>query len=311
MESIRCNLCGGTRNRPFETVYDLLLERPDVRASLVECVECSLVYQNPRPTTAEIGVHYPAQYDSYVDHTHKKNSWLIQKAIDYGFWKRSRFVTRHKKEGTLLDIGCAAGSFLLGIQKHGNWRVRGVELSEEVALLARERYQLDVFAGELEDAAFPDQSFDVVTMWDVLEHLHDPDRGLHEIYRILKPGGLLVIRVPNLASWDAKLFGKYWAGFDAPRHLYVYTPQTLSKQLEQAGFSVEENSCGSASYMTFVLSVRFYLTAKKVSERTRDQVMWLLYHPIARLLSAPFFAIPNLGLNGPLLVTTAKKQGIG
>jgi len=207
----------------------------------------------------------------------------------------------------LLDIGCAAGTFLLTMRKLGTWQVTGVEFSEDVAAVARERYDLDVISGTLEETTFADEQFDVVTMWDVLEHVHDPMGTLKEIFRILKPDGILLIRVPNLACWDIKLFGKHWAGFDAPRHLYVFTPQTLQKMMAEAGFDIFENSCKSAGYMTFVLSVKFWLTAKNVSAETKSLLLGILYHPIARLITVPLFAIPNIGLHGPLVVSTAKK----
>jgi len=308
METVSCNLCGCTSATPFATVPDLLLERLDVSAKLVQCPSCQLVYQNPRPTLAEIGQHYPPEYEPYVDHAvEKKRNWLLQKAIDYGVGKRCRFVTRHKREGALLDIGCAAGTFLVGMRERGNWRLHGVELSADVARLARERHDLDVFAGTLEEAAYPDATFDAVTMWDVLEHLHDPAGSLREIYRILQPGGVLVIRVPNLASWDAEWFGDAWAGLDAPRHLYIFTPDTLSEMLVQSGFDVLDHSCAIGGYMTFALSVRFWLTARHASPRTRQTLSRILYHPMARLLSAPFFFIPSQLRRGPLLVTTAHK----
>lgn len=309
MEAVRCNLCGADSASPFATVPDLLLERPSIQTTLVRCNRCGLVYQNPRPTLREIGQHYPPEYDSYVDHAAGQGRhWLLQKAIDYGIDKRCRFVTRHKQSGRVLDIGCAAGTFLLGMRRQGDWQTYGVELTDAVARIARERHGLDVFTGTLEEAAYPAAFFDAITLWDVLEHLHDPAASLREIGRILKPDGVLVIRVPNLASWDAVFFGRTWAGLDAPRHLYIFTPHTLRQLLEGAGFGVLENSSAIGGYMTFVLSVRFWLTAQGASPKLQRTVMRLLYHPLARLASAPLFYIPSQLQRGPLLVTTARKS---
>ena len=219
-------------------------------------------------------------------------------------------MTRHKSDGTLLDIGCAAGTFLVGMKRHGDWTLHGVELSPGVAEIARERHGLDVFTGTLEEAAYPDDTFDAITLWDVLEHLHDPAASLREIRRILKPGGVLIIRVPNLASWDARLFGDAWAGLDAPRHLYVFSPQTLSHMLEGAELDVLSHSSGIGSYVTFVLSVRFWLTARGAAERTKERISRLLYHPAARILSVPIFYIPSQLRRGPLVVTTARKPEV-
>jgi len=308
MESVPCNFCGSATTTPFAVVIDLLLERLNVKTTLVRCQQCGLVYQNPRPTLAEMGEHYPPQYDSYADQTvQSKRNWLLQKAVQHGTNKRCRFVTNHKRPGKLLDIGCAMGGFLLGMRDQGAWTLAGVEVNKAVAAAAKERHGLDVFAGTLEEANFPTASFDVVTLWDVFEHLHDPLHTLTEIHRILRPDGIVVIRVPNLASWDAQLFGATWAGLDSPRHLYLFTPTTLTAFLNKAGFGVIEHSCAIGSYMTFVLSIRFWLTARGVSTKTREIISKLLYHPLARLASAPLFYLGSMTLRGPLLVTVARK----
>ncbi len=311
METVTCNLCGSAETRPFAQLSDLLLERPEVHATLVQCVNCGLVYQNPRPTPAEIVQHYPLEYESYTDFSvGKKRNWLLQKAINYGSQKRVRFVTRYRPQGgRLLDIGCAAGAFMLGMEAQGGWKTYGVELSEEVALLARSRHGLEVLPGTLEQASFGDEVFDVVTMWDVFEHLHDPAATLREVHRVLKPDGIVVLRVPNLASWDARLFGPYWAGLDAPRHLYVFTPWTLERMLGREGFDVLDHSSAIGSYMTFALSVRFWLTAHGASEETKRLAGRALYNPLTRLATAPLFYIPSVTLRGPLVVTTARKRG--
>jgi predicted SAM-dependent methyltransferase len=191
----------------------------------------------------------------------------------------------------------------------GPWSVFGVEINQRVAFQAREHYGLEILPVALEEASFAPNSFDAVTMWDVLEHVHDPAATLNEIHRILKPGGVLVVRVPNLDSWDAALFGDYWAGLDAPRHLYVYTPETLSRTLNQSGFHVVEHSAQIGGYVTFALSVRFWMTAHEISPKVGAFVTRALYNPLSRLLSAPIFYIPSLLRKGPLLVTTSIKPG--
>jgi SAM-dependent methyltransferase len=190
----------------------------------------------------------------------------------------------------------------------GVWDVHGVEINGEVAEFARRRYGIDIVPGTLEAVAYPAAFFDAVTMWDVLEHLHDPSATLREIHRILKPGGILVVRVPNLASWDATLFGRYWAGLDAPRHLYVFSPTTLSNMLAQNRYAVLEHSCAIGSYPTFALSARFWLTGRRASGRVQRWANRILYHPLARLASAPLFYLSSHTLRGPLLVTVARKE---
>lgn len=308
METVTCNLCHSAESDPLYCLPDLLLGRSEVQTTLVKCRQCGLVYQNPRPTLEEIGAHYPPEYESYDPEPAGRNaSWLMEKAIAYGIQKRCRFVTRHKAAGRLLDIGCASGVFLRGMQRQPGWRVQGVEVSPYAAQIAREQYGLEVFTGTLEEADFPEDTFDAVTLWDVLEHLHNPAASLDTIQRILKPDGILVFRVPHGGSPDARLFGRYWAGLDAPRHLYVFDEPSLRRLLAQAGFAVRSLSSRSGSYPTFVLSVRFWMAARGWSAAAQQRGARLLTHPFARLLSAPLFFLTSQTVGGPLLTVTAEK----
>jgi SAM-dependent methyltransferase len=221
--------------------------------------------------------------------------------------KRQRFVSRHRPGGRLLDVGCATGLFLRAMRASGVWTVQGVEVDPQAASIARDRYHLDVYTGTLEQAALPGEAFDAITLWDVLEHLHDPAASLGELHRLLKPGGVLVVRVPNGASWDARLFGQYWAGLEPPRHLYVFTAVTLRQFIERAGLAVVEFSSASAAYITFLLSLKFYLRER--GGRLARRLFPLLYHPVMRLLSAPLFGLASLGLRGPQLVAVARRRG--
>ncbi|HAJ35756.1 MAG TPA: hypothetical protein DCL15_08695 [Chloroflexi bacterium] len=309
MELTNCNLCGSNAIEDERVIPDYLLERKQIVARLVRCRACGLVYQSPRPTLAEMSEHYPPEYEPYTDPTAGyEPSSLLKRAYAYGTQKRTRYVTRRKHGGRLLDIGCASGTFLLGMQAQRGWQVQGVEPSAQIAEYARSVHNLDVFPGTLEEANFPDGSFDCVTMWDVLEHVHDPLGTLREISRVLKDDGILVIRVPNLASWDATLFGDAWAGLDAPRHLFVFRPETLKAMLAQTNFQMIDLSCGIGGYVTFVLSVRFWMTAHRWPEKIKQRVARLLYHPASRLISAPFFWVPSALKRGPLMVVTAQKR---
>ena len=307
METTLCNLCGSAASAPLYQIPDYLLER-DGQTTLVQCQECGLIYQTHRPTLAEMGAHYPPEYESYALPPGKQTPRLLKLAYDYGKFKRTRIITRVKGGGHLLDVGCSTGTFLLAMREKPGWQVSGVEISEHAAQIARDDYRLEVFTGTLDEAAFPADTFDAVTLWDVFEHLHDPSGTLHEIHRVLKPGGVLVLRVPNADSWDAKLFGKTWAGLDAPRHLYVFGRKTLQQILEKAQFRVDQWSCEIGSYPTFVLSVRFWMVQQGWKPGPRAQITRWLSHPVVRVLFSPFFYLYGLGLRGPLLIVVATKQ---
>lgn len=306
METVDCNFCGSARSERLYVLPDMMFGRPDAASTLVRCLDCGLVYQNPRPTPAEMAEHYPEEYDCYGGNPLAAGSWLSRQAYRYGLNKRIRTVTRYARGGRLLDVGCATGNFLLGMREAPGWTVQGVELSPHAAGIARGA-GLDVFTGTLEQAAFPADHFDAVTLWDVFEHLHDPAAALQEVHRVLKPGGVLVMRVPNLDSWDARFFGPHWAGFEPPRHTYVFGIRTLRAFVTRAGFRIRRLACNIGGYPTTVLSARFRMTANGMPPERRDRVIRLLWSPVVRLLSAPFFFLLGLGLKGPLVIVTAQK----
>lgn len=308
METVPCNICGSSSQQVLYRVSDWLLERPEVQSTLVRCRDCGLIYQNPRPTAVEMGQHYPSDYEPFHSYESKKPSWLLRKAIEYGMDNRAKLVTSAVYSGKLLDVGCAAGDFLDHVRQKGGWEVQGVEISPFAADLARRKYHLDVFTGTLEEACFADETFDAVTMWDVLEHLHDPADSLKEVHRILKPGGVLAFRVPNGDSFDAKLFGPYWSGLDAPRHLYVFQKRTLQTLLNKSGFRMARATSRNGSYLSFVLSLRLWMVAKGVRQGLRDNLMRVLYHPVGRILSAPLFYLYSLPQRTSQLMVTAVKD---
>jgi SAM-dependent methyltransferase len=147
-------------------------------------------------------------------------------------------VERLKTDGAILDIGCSSGSFLETFQG-GAWKLSGVEISAPEAERARVRTQADVFVGDILDAPFQPRSFDVVTSFDVLEHLHRPREVMAKVFDWLKPNGLVYLGIPNVLSWEARLFRSYWYGLELPRHLYHFSPQSLKHLMASIGFSEE------------------------------------------------------------------------
>ena len=315
MESVPCNLCGSEETRLISNLADWSLNHPDVLYTYVKCNNCGLVFQNPRPTSEEIFQFYPDNYECYtVKSISRRNTpWLLTKAMQYGMKKRVAKVTRFKKQGRLLDIGCATGVFLDAMRdlapknKGEHWDLQGVEISSYAAEIGRAK-GFEIFTGRLMDAHFLDEYFDAVTLWDVFEHLHNPKGDLCEINRILKRDGILVMRIPNLDSWDAKIFGKFWAGYEPPRHLYLFGKDTITQMVEGSGFKVIEMDANSSRYLTFVLSLHFYLVGKKVSPRVINRINKVFNHPISRLIFAPIFFFYGAGLRGPLMTIIARKD---
>ncbi|MFN3706623.1 MAG: class I SAM-dependent methyltransferase, partial [Thermoflexales bacterium] len=173
MEYVTCNLCGSD---DYAVLYaglpDMLLQREGVTATLVQCRRCGLIYQNPRPTPAEMKPHYPSHYSAYhYDREVRQRNWLKRWAAEYGIDKRCRYVTRYKQSGALLDVGCATGLFLEGMRRRGDWHLLGLEPSAPAAEAER-RMGLRVLTGTFEETDFPSRCFDVVNLRDMIEHPH-------------------------------------------------------------------------------------------------------------------------------------------
>jgi len=139
------------------------------------------------------------------------------------------------------------------------WEVHGIEPVASAVDFARQRFGLQVFQGTLLDSDYPDQFFDVVTMWDVLEHVAQPNSNLREIYRILQVNGLLVLKVPDPNCWQARFFGPSWIGYDAPRHLFGFSRDTLSQHLKTIGFDLVDAYSLAGGFYSFADSMGFWL----------------------------------------------------
>jgi 2-polyprenyl-3-methyl-5-hydroxy-6-metoxy-1,4-benzoquinol methylase len=140
--------------------------------------------------------------------------------------------------GQLLDVGCGGGHFLARMQSLG-WRVRGVEPDAEAVSIARRHFNLNVYQGTLADGHFPPNEFDAVTMNHVIEHAPHPVELLQECRRVLKVGGRLVVVTPNADSLGRSRFGKAWRGWEPPRHLFLFAPDTLRACSERAGLRID------------------------------------------------------------------------
>ena len=226
LEETECELCKGQD-------YEFIVQENSL--NLVKCRKCGLVTVNPKPTEKMLeefyGKYFPPESDM-----------LWQTQMKRVFHKEGLDkIKGYKTGGKLLDVGCGYG-FFLKMMKENGWEAEGVELSAKTASYARGELGLTVFNGRLEDAGFRDESFDVVTLWYVMEHLKKPMKVLFDVHRILKKGGLIIVRVPNSNIDIDRTLAKFSAPcnrfflINPPRHLFDYTPRTISLMLEKAGF---------------------------------------------------------------------------
>lgn len=261
LETVVCDLCGSTNAQPYLCVRDYIYGLPG-EFQLVRCQTCGLLYLNPRPDRASIGTFYP----NLDYHAFRPASGLKAKILDRLRHNEAKsLLTGVPANPRVLEIGCATGDMLIRLRALGA-DVMGIEPNGAAVAVAREQHKLNVEMGMLDDVQLAPSQFDLILMKYALEHVHSPRSNLITISRLLKPGGQAVFWVPNADSLDARLFGRFWRGLDAPRHLYIFTPKTLSGLLACAGMCIHNLSYSSVPN-DWAGSTEFWLEAHRMPHR--------------------------------------------
>lgn len=287
-----CVYCGSKEFRTLHPGRDRL-HGLEGKFSVDSCAACGLISVHPRLTLAEVDKYYPTNYVSYPTAIEDEKSWLKRMDRTYGREKRCHAVMKRcGNTGRILDIGCATGIFLHGMKQHG-WECYGIEPSAFAAQYAHERFQLNVFQGYLEESSFPEASFDVVSMWDVLEHVADPASTLAQIARLLKPDGWLVLTMPNADAWERHIFGENWVGWDVPRHFNIFTPKTITNQLNPSNFAVREIVSFTGRHGALVLSVQFCLADKNIPGWLKTGLIKVMQSLVMRAFTYPFYIVAD------------------
>ncbi len=231
-----CLLCGSDRRTPVLEAADPSDAGRGLRFAVVRCADCGLQYTCPRPDPATIGQFYAADYGPFRRPRLKNRGepWGPLAAMMGRPCVERRTLPWHG-QGRLLDFGCGGGSYLERMRAQG-WNVAGLDASAPTAERVRRELGIPCHVGTLPHPDLAPGSFDVVTMWHALEHVHDPLSVLRAAHDLLAPGGRLLIAVPNIASAPARWFGPSWFGLELPRHLTHFTPTTLRAFVEKAGF---------------------------------------------------------------------------
>lgn len=227
--------CGGSSGAPAYATA-----RGAERFLLRPCQRCGRLLLDPQPDDAELAAAYDRAYYGIGA---RKFLQPIEAGLDLFRGGRARRLDARVgavrgRARRVLDIGCGDGGFLAELAARG-WECHGTEFSPVTAQRAAARTGLPIRSGELASDAFAPGSLDAVSLWHVLEHLRDPDRVLRDCARWLVPGGVLLLAVPNVASWQARAFGGHWFHLDPPFHLFHFDPSSLARTLEDAGFALE------------------------------------------------------------------------
>ncbi|HUI41909.1 MAG TPA: class I SAM-dependent methyltransferase [Terriglobia bacterium] len=246
MSGETCVLCGCPVR---DAVLQVALPRPPQLPqifSLLRCNSCGLVMTSPRLSGKELEAFYSPEYWGRAEPDNL--DWVRRNEAP-----RTEFLERFRREGRILDVGCGLGLFLLALDP-ARWERTGLEVMPAAYEQAvRHLGAGSMIGSELTEAGLPGGQFDVVTFWDSLEHLPDPVAALRTAHRALRPGGIVLLRLPNFSSYLAQHFGEDWFELSLPYHLHHFTPPTLTRVLEATGFRlrVVENSLGTQNYHAF------------------------------------------------------------
>jgi spore maturation protein CgeB len=282
MSKINCNLCSSDD-------YEILFVKSGMQFginknyTIVQCKKCGLQYVNPQPTMND---KERIKYD--VNYWMPRDPDEIFKKIAVWKTRQIRIESLCGKKGKILDIGCDGGFFLKTMKEDG-WSVYGVEVRRDFCRYAKEKLDLDIFSGVLEENIFPDAYFDIVTMWDIIEHLPDPSRTLSIVNRILKDHGLLAISTMNVDSFNAKIFKDKWRFYNPPSHIYFFSLGTLRKMLEKEGFRIVLPR-SRFSFRALIQSIYGLTVSDQLSKLKIFQAFNIICYPLSRMIEKLSYA---------------------
>ena len=230
-----CPICNSSEFKPFISCVDNTVSRETFQ--IVQCVSCGFKFTNPRPEENELGKYYKSE--EYVSHSNSKKGFInstYQSVRKYTLLKKLQLISKFYKTGNILDIGCGTGEFL-NTCKNAKWQTLGIEPDPDARQMGIQNFGLDI-REEAELRNLNDASFDIITMWHVLEHVPKLNERVQELKRLIKPGGVIIIAVPNCNSLDAKIYKENWAAYDVPRHLYHFTPKDVDSLFALHGMKI-------------------------------------------------------------------------
>ncbi len=316
-----CGICG----KDDETrCFARDLERGEGCYDVHFCLRCQVGFTVPFPSSEVLSRLYASS--SYRSNDGTRFNVVLESLVRYFTAGKTRKIRKfHKGRGALLDVGCGRGLFL-DIMKKDGWHVTGVEFNEETASYANKVYEIDVITPQ-SMMAVPDESYDVITIFHVLEHMKDPAAVLRTCRRLLKKHGLLVIAVPNVSSLQAVLGKSHWFHLDVPYHLYHFTLSGLRRLLLDNSMKIarvrqldfEQNIFGWLQTLLNVSGIKnnlLYSLLKKpelrrtelAAARTRDILLTLLLSPIYFPLSVVLSLIESLMKRGGTIQIYSFKQ---
>lgn len=231
-----CPVCNSTKINPLLTVKDHSVSTEEF--VIWQCADCSLRFTQDVPDEDSIGPYYASP--DYISHSNTSKgllNQLYQKVRSYTLGQKAALVEHYtKQKGAVLDMGAGIGAFL-SVMKERGWKIGGIEPDEGARKNAKEIFGLNL---EQSPALFtlPENSYNAITMWHVLEHVHQLHPYIEQLKKLLTKEGKFFIAVPNYTSADAATYRNNWAAYDVPRHLYHFTPKSIAVLMQQHGLKV-------------------------------------------------------------------------
>lgn len=209
--------------------------------SVFSCNDCSARFTQDIPDPASIAAYYKSE--DYISHTNTSKGLInrLYQLIRKKTLRQKRKLVEKAtgvKNGNILDVGCGIGSFIHEMKTNG-WQVTGLEPDEDAKAIAKQQYNIEPDVIEKFYELAPG-TFDAITLWHVLEHVHDLQEYVKELKELLKKNGRLFIAVPNYTSKDAAIYGEFWAAYDVPRHLYHFSPASMQLLMEKHGLKIQK-----------------------------------------------------------------------
>ena len=230
-----CPLC--LSNRIISTISSKDYSISKEPFEIWQCTQCNFLFTQNIPDEESIGSYYAS--DEYISHSDTKRgivNRLYHIARNIMLGKKYRLIKKLSSGKNLLDIGCGTGYFL-NYMKNKGFQTQGIEINEQARNFGKQHFGLNIIHPKKLLNGEINQKFKVVTLWHVLEHLYQPGLYLQRISEILDNDGVLILALPNPESYDAKFYQKFWAGYDVPRHIWHFTPQTIDK-LTSANYTI-------------------------------------------------------------------------
>jgi len=299
VDNISCRFCELSNTKAFYHTFDIFGNS----FKIYKCSDCNVYFLGPHPSKSILDKAYDSSYYGEKD---EKFYHFFEKVIDYFRWRRAKRVSKFLVDGSkVLDIGCGNGRFLSSLSKLGKYELFGTEMDGNSANRAKRIAKINLKIGAITKDDFANDTFDVITMYHVFEHLTEPKETIEIIKKILKKDGVFVVSFPNITSLQSKLFKGKWFHLDPPRHLLFFDPNDFSKLLSSYNFklvnlkytSTEQNPYGMVQSILNMLNKKreiLFEFLKRNSSYTKDISKFNLFAQFAFfIISFPFFILTD------------------